>query len=117
MNDTTKPIASTTQECRSLGMAPIAEGSPWCGRIDFQRSYKVATTMVGMERKKENSNAAGRLMPANSPAVIVDIERDVPGNTAESTWHKPIQIAWPIDISSLSSVSLPRAKARCCERS
>ena len=43
----------------------------------------MATTIVGMERKKENSSAAGRDIPAICPAAMVDIDRDVPGNTAE----------------------------------
>ena len=77
----------------------------------------VATTIVGIDRKKENSSAAGRLIPASSPAVIVAIEREVPGNTADSTWHSPIHTACPMDMSSMSSVNLPRANARCSERS
>src|SRR6516162_4667358 len=109
MKDTTNPIASVIHECASLGIAPIAAGSPWCGLIDFQKSYSVATTIVRMERKKENSNAAGRVIPANSPAVIVDIDREVPGNTADKSWHSPIQIACPTDISAMSSVGPPRA--------
>ena len=67
--------------------------------------------MVGIERKNENSSAAGRLIPASSPAVMVDMEREVPGKTAENIWQKPIQTACATDISSMSSVSLPRAKA------
>ena len=46
-----------------------------------------------MERKKENSSAASRDIPATCPAAIVHIEREVPGKTAESTWTAPIQIA------------------------
>ena len=36
-----------------------------------------------MERKKENSRALGRLMPAICPAAMVDMERLVPGKTAD----------------------------------
>src|SRR6516225_2260251 len=107
MKEITNPMASVIHECASLGMAPMTAASPWWGREDFQKSYSVATTMVGMERKNENSSAAGRVIPASSPAVIVDMERDVPGKTAERTWQRPIQIAWPTDISAISSVGPP----------
>ena len=46
-----------------------------------------------MERKKENSSAASRDMPAICPAAIVHIEREVPGKIAESICTAPIQIA------------------------
>ena len=49
--------------------------------------------MVGIERKKENSSAASRDMPAICPAAIVHIEREVPGKTAERVCTAPIQIA------------------------
>src|SRR5580698_1177183 len=39
-------------------------------------------------------------MPTICPAAIVDMDREVPGKTAESTWHRPIQIACPSDICS-----------------
>ena len=60
--------------------------------------------MVGMERKNENSSAEARDIPANCPAPIVDIEREVPGKTAERIWHAPIQIAWPRLMSSMCQV-------------
>src|SRR5215510_9288623 len=60
--------------------------------------------MVGMETKKENSRAEARDIPASWPAVIVDMEREVPGNTAEKIWHKPIQIACKSETSSMFSV-------------
>src|SRR5438045_3715467 len=60
--------------------------------------------MVGMERKKENSSAAGRDMPATCPAAMVAIERDVPGKTAERICTAPIQIACEIDMLSISVV-------------
>ncbi len=41
-----------------------------------------------MDRKNENSSAAGRDIPATCPAAIVDIERDVPGKTAEKIWQR-----------------------------
>ena len=43
--------------------------------------------MVGIDRKNENSSAAGRDMRASSPAVMVDMEREVPGKTAEKIWQ------------------------------
>src|ERR1019366_7335033 len=43
--------------------------------------------MVGMERKKENSSAAARDIPISCPAQIVDMEREVPGKTAEKIWQ------------------------------
>src|ERR671938_1817660 len=60
--------------------------------------------MVGMERKNENSKADARDMPASCPAVMVDMERDVPGNTADKIWQAPIQIAWQSDMSSIFQV-------------
>ena len=56
-----------------------------------------------MERKKENSSAASRDMPATWPAAIVHIEREVPGKTAERTWTAPIQIAVGSFVSSICS--------------
>src|ERR1700730_5702130 len=51
--------------------------------------------MVGMERKKENSSAAALDMPAICPAVIVDIDREVPGKPPDNIGHAPIHIACP----------------------
>ena len=67
--------------------------------------------MVGIERKNENSSAAGRFMPASMPAVIVAIEREVPGNSAERTWQPPIHTAWPTRICSMSAVIRCRTNA------
>src|SRR5882762_6246920 len=91
INETTKPIASTAQPCGSMCVTPIAF-SP-LPRKDFSKSYQVATTIVGIERKNENSRAEARDIPANCPAAIVDIDLEVPGNTAERIWHAPIQTA------------------------
>src|ERR1700737_1744945 len=60
--------------------------------------------MVGIERKNENSRAAGRDMPTSSPAVIVDMDLEVPGKIAERTWQHPIKTACPKVISSMVSV-------------
>src|SRR6476469_8501539 len=60
--------------------------------------------MVGIDRKKENSRAAVRDMPATCPAAMVDREREVPGKTADATWQMPIQMAWTSETSSMRSV-------------
>src|SRR4029077_10768199 len=73
-------------------------------RSDFSRVYPVATTMVGIDRKNENSSADARDIPANCPAAIVDMDRDVPGKTAERIWQAPIQIACPRLIASMCQV-------------
>ena len=65
------------------GARPASATASCRGRIVFNKSYPVATTIVGMERKKENSSAAERVNPAVCPAAIVDIDRDVPGKTAD----------------------------------
>src|ERR1700685_3986540 len=93
MNDATNPIASTIHPCASIWPTPIGFSSP-LPRSDFSRSYSVATVIVGIDKKHENSRADARDIPATCPAAIVDIERDVPGNTAERIWQAPIQIAW-----------------------
>src|ERR1700693_6357323 len=74
---------------------------PW---IDLKSVYSVATVMVGMERKKENSSAAARDIPTSCPAAMVDMEREVPGKTAERIWQAPIQMAWPAWMSSMVQV-------------
>ena len=60
--------------------------------------------MVGMERKNENSRADARDIPATCPAAIVDIEREVPGKTAERIWHVPIHTAYSKLIASIFQV-------------
>src|SRR5258705_7966423 len=69
--------------------------------------------MVGIERKKENSSAAARDMPASCPPAIVAIDRDVPGKTADKIWHAPIHTAWAKLMSSMRHVriGLPDAPA------
>src|SRR6185312_13492979 len=101
-NETRNPIASTIQPCASICETPI--GFSPLPRSDFSKSKQVATIMVGIERKNENSSADARAIPAICPAAMVDIDRDVPGNTAERIWHAPIQIAWPRLINSIFQV-------------
>src|SRR5215468_7730615 len=57
-----------------------------------------------MERKKENSSAEARDIPASWPAAIVDMDREVPGNTADRIWQAPIQIDCPRLMSSICQV-------------
>ena len=64
----------------------------------------MAATIVGIERKNENSKAEARDIPASCPAAMVDIDREVPGNTAEKIWQAPIQTAWPRLIASIFQV-------------
>ena len=60
--------------------------------------------MVGIDRKNENSSAEDLDIPASWPPAIVDIERDVPGNTPEKIWQKPIHAACPRLMSSIFQV-------------
>src|SRR5580704_5618626 len=71
---------------------------------DFNSVYPVAATMVGMERKNENSSAEALDIPASWPPAIVDIEREVPGNTPENIWQKPIHAACARLMSSIFQV-------------
>src|SRR6266403_1408828 len=87
-------------------MWPTAIASSPLVRSDFRSSYSVATTIVGIDRKNENSRADARDIPTNCPAAIVDIERDVPGKTAERIWQAPIQMAWPPWMSSIFQVCI-----------
>src|SRR6516225_4062943 len=100
--ETTNPIASTIQPCASMLDTPM--GLPSLPRSDLYSVYSVAIAIVGMDRKNENSNAEARDIPASWPAAIVDIDREVPGNTAEKIWQAPIQMACPKLISSMCQV-------------
>src|SRR5437867_200081 len=64
-----------------------------------------------MERKNENSRADARDIPAICPPAMVDIDRDVPGNTAERIWQAPIQSAWPVLMASIFQVRMRPAGA------
>src|SRR3954464_15956356 len=57
-----------------------------------------------MDKKNENSSAAGRDIPAVCPAAMVDIDRDVPGKTADKICAAPIQTACGSVISSMCIV-------------
>src|SRR5579863_750401 len=71
-----------------MGFSPLP-------RSDLYSVYPVAANIVGIDRKNENSKAEARDIPAIWPPAIVDIERDVPGNTPEKIWQKPIHTDWP----------------------
>ena len=71
----------------------------------------MAATMVGIERKNENSSAEARDMPASCPPAMVDMEREVPGKTAERIWQAPIQIACPRLMASIFQVWMRLAGA------
>ena len=53
----------------------------------------MATVIVGIDSRKLNSSADSRDMPEICPAAMVDMERLVPGKTAERIWQAPIQTA------------------------
>src|SRR5689334_20924633 len=93
---------------------PAESGLPGA-RMVLYRSYTVAANIVGIERKNENSSAASRDIRATCPAAIVDIDRDVPGNTADRIWQAPIQIACGNDMSSITQV-LMRVNVACGPR-
>ena len=48
--------------------------------MSFSTLSKPAANMIGTDIKKEKRAAAWRLKPCVSPPVIVDPERDTPGN-------------------------------------
>src|SRR5215472_15548373 len=102
MNETTNPITSTAHPCASICVTPIAF-SP-LPNTDLYSVYSVATVIVGIDRKKENSKADARDMPAIWPPAIVDMDREVPGNTAEKIWQNPIHTACPRLMSSIFQV-------------
>jgi len=45
----------------------------------FSKSYPVATIIVGMASRKENSTASVRERPENKPPTIEAAERETPG--------------------------------------
>src|SRR5208283_725956 len=92
INDTTNPIASTIQPCASMLETPIGF-SVYVPCNDLYSVDNVATDIVGIDRKNENSNADARDIPATWPPAIVAIDRDVPGNTADRIWQAPIHAA------------------------
>src|SRR5437773_5519132 len=73
---------------------------------DLNSVYPVAATMVGIDKKNEDSNAEALDIPANCPPAIVDIDREVPVNAADIIWQAPIQIAWPRLMSSILQVRM-----------
>src|SRR5580658_4938884 len=59
--------------------------------------------MVGIESRKLNSRAVDRVNPTTWPEAMVDMEREVPGNTGAKVWHSPITMACHRLISSTSA--------------
>src|SRR5262252_11005546 len=118
MNETMKPMASTIQPWGSIWETPI--GFSPLPRSDLYSVYSVAAAIVGIDTKNENSSAEARDIPAICPPAIVDIDREVPGNTAEKIWQKPIQIDCPRLMSSIFQVWIwvfpfgPAASALAC---
>src|SRR5579883_3021890 len=107
--DTTSPIASTIHPWPSICETPIGF-SPF-PLTDCRNVYPVATAIVGMDKKNENSRADARDIRATCPPAIVDIDRDVPGNTAERIWHAPTQTDCPRLISSIFHTQIPSCAA------
>src|ERR1700690_2460364 len=72
--------------------------------------------MVGIDRKNENSSAEARDMPASWPPAMVDIDREVPGKTADRIWQAPIQMACGRLISSMCQIfmGVPGAEGPAC---
>src|ERR1700731_3497176 len=91
--ETTKPMASTIHPCASICETPI--GFSPLPSSDLNSVYPVAATMVGIDKKKENSSAEARDIPTSCPPAMVDMDRDVPGNTPEKIWQNPIHTDWP----------------------
>src|SRR5581483_1092147 len=118
IKDTMNPIARMIHWSDVICETPIGF-SPF-PRSDLYNVYSVAAAIVGIERKKENSRAEARDIPAICPAAIVDMEREVPGNTPEKIWQKPIQMDCPRLISSIFQVRIlllpfgPAASALAC---
>src|SRR5258708_37780749 len=73
---------------------------------DLNSVYPVAATMVGIDTKNENSKAEARDIPASGPPAMVDMERDVPGNTPEKIWQKPLHAACPRLMFSIFQVRM-----------
>ena len=53
----------------------------------------LAPIIIGTASRKVNSAAATRDTPIIRAPIIVEPERDVPGNTAAMSWKKPIHRA------------------------
>jgi hypothetical protein len=70
---TIKPGINTRMDCVQSGID-----------IRSQKARSPAASMIGIDIKKENLAAPSRSKFRNIPPVIVDPEREIPGNTASA---------------------------------
>ena len=78
-NDATMP--ATNAICSSAGMPSLTR---W-------RSFRTpAPAVIGIDSRKLNRVAAGRVKPSNSPAVNVIPDRETPGANARACAHPMI---------------------------
>ena len=78
--------ATTIPTIRIITSVPVKE------KPNFRIFRRLAPNMTGIPRKKVNSAATVREVPARIPPIMVEPERDVPGTT-ESTWNRPMMSA------------------------
>ena len=79
--DTTKD--TTTPTIRMISSVELK------AKPNFTSFRRLAPNITGIARKKVNSAATVRDVPARIPPIMVEPERDVPGIT-ESTWKQPM---------------------------
>ena len=82
--DTTKD--TTTPTIRMISSVELK------AKPNFTSFRRLAPNITGIARKKVNSAATVREVPARIPPIMVEPERDVPGTT-ESTWNRPMMSA------------------------
>ena len=78
INDETKP---TPRRVKSCGVKETP---------DFSKSYPVATAMVGIAKRKENSTASALLNPTDKPPIMDAAARETPGMN-ENDWKIPMR--------------------------
>ena len=72
---------------------PHSVGGPLGWRTACTVSSAPAASSVGTPTRNENSVAAGRVSPSSIAIMIVAADREVPGNTAASSWASPTTTA------------------------
>ncbi len=83
------------RETRKATAAPVsstAHSAPVKAKPTFQSRRKLAPSITGMARKKENSEATFREQPRMDAPRMVEPEREVPG-TRERHWNTPMRKA------------------------